>query len=662
MRKFLEVVAVSVLLLLLVVNTAYGQSTAVSKGIQWISTQQSPEGYWGNPTTAPERDTGDIVEAINELDRTDLSTEVISGLERAAGWFKTRDVDNFDFLSRKARTLKIVGEDVSQYVEQLVNAQNYDGGWGLAKDFESSIPDTVQALKLIMTQQRQYETVVGKGVEYLLSQQNTEGSFSFNKGLEGDLEISSEIISLLSSLEDKNTVVKTGIENAKKWLMTQRQSDGGFGQASSEAKSTACAYYALIQSGASPVELSSTLQYLSDNQMENGSWDNDLITTALAVRAYKDAKANLVINKEDITFSNQNPIEGSGVTVTAKVKNFGAIKAENFSIEFYDGNPVSGGLLIGQKYVISSLLPGEETEVKNQWNVLTPGKKAVYIKVDSGSAVKESNEFDNIAYNTLNVLPLPDFKIEADDLSFSPRVPGNGEKVSITAFITNWSEGQALRAKVTFYSGDPDKGGVLIGEAAMPDIIEAWGTTKVSIQYAFNVGTHKVYAVVDPENEVAETDESNNKSWFEVQVPPKKDLEITNTDIIYSPLQPTQGETVKIAAVVKNSNIDTAKDVAVRFYDGDPKNNGVLIGEDLISQIDGGLTGQAQMNWDTQNKIGIHYIYVVVDEANIIVETNEGNNRAIVTIPVNYSSSSLNGIDLEINSQEIVLSPQTLLF
>ncbi len=660
MGRLVKKIVLPVIMVLFLISqcTVYAQNEMTNRSFNWIISEQSQDGYWGNPDLTPERDTSEVMDALAGQDILHLNPQMQEALEKAANWLGMREAGSYDYLSRKATALEVSGEDVAAYKDRLAAAQNNDGGWGFDEGFQSTVPDTVEVLKLFMNQQDKYEKVVEKGIGFLLSRQNGDGSFSFSRGTEGDIETTSDILLIFSVLQTKDESVKNGIQSMQGWLLNYRNSDGSFGIEGGNAKSTALAYSALIQSGFSPVELSPSLACLANSQMENGSWDNNILTTALAVKAFRNAEANLVIAQEDIILPDGQIVDGSTMTVRARVKNYGGMEAGSFSVGFFEGNPDTGGALIGQKQIIDTLLPGEEREVQTQWTVSTPGTKAVYVRVDAEDYIKESRENDNTAFKTIDVLPKPDFRIESGDISFNPQVPGSGDEVTITAFVTNWSDGKADGMKTKFYMNAPDQSGILIGEASMTETVEGWETVRIDVRHIFDVGTHKIYVVIDPDNEVCEMDEGNNTEWIEIQVPAKKDLEITSADITFSPVQPVRNEIVKIAAIVKNRDINASQNVNVSFYDGDPKDGGVLIGEDTIQQIEGGLTGKAEVYWHTLNQVGTHYIYVIVDEDNLIEETNKGNNGGVITIPVYYSGGIINGIDLEISGQDIVASPQ----
>ena len=113
-----------------------------------------------------------------------------------------------------------------------------------------------------------------------------------------------------------------------------------------------------------------------------------------------------------------------------------------------------------------------------------------------------------------------------------------------------------------------------------------------------------------------------------------KDLSITSAGIALDVQSPTEGTNVNISATVWNLESGNAGNVCVRFHDGDPTSKSAQIGTDQsISLIEGGQSGVAQVTWvpDTQ---GSHDIFVSVDPADAILETDETNNLAAKTVTV----------------------------
>ena len=104
------------------------------------------------------------------------------------------------------------------------------------------------------------------------------------------------------------------------------------------------------------------------------------------------------------------------------------------------------------------------------------------------------------------------------------------------------------------------------------------------------------------------------------------DVEITDDAILFSTIQPVEGQEITIFANISNNANRTENAVLVRFYLGNPDVGGVQIGSDRTVRL-------APFSWNTTTvtwivQIGTHDIYVIVDEENGIVESDELNNKA----------------------------------
>lgn len=128
------------------------------------------------------------------------------------------------------------------------------------------------------------------------------------------------------------------------------------------------------------------------------------------------------------------------------------------------------------------------------------------------------------------------------------------------------------------------------------------------------------------------------------------DLAIGHNDIRFVPDPPNYGMPL-IKAMVKN--VGQAEiiplETEVAFYDGNPDSAGTLIGLDVIPTPLPGDSSEASVTWNTtDDDVGTHDIYVVVDPNDLIDEAFEGNNRRSVRVwlhnyqegfPVNLSDN-----------------------
>ncbi len=115
------------------------------------------------------------------------------------------------------------------------------------------------------------------------------------------------------------------------------------------------------------------------------------------------------------------------------------------------------------------------------------------------------------------------------------------------------------------------------------------------------------------------------------------DLSISSGDIQFLPEAETRitGELVTIQATVRNLGHETAEQVRVQFYDGDP-GAGIAISEAyIVSAIAPGESEKVHFDWTVPEYAAYHNIYVQVDKWDQIRESNESNNTAFKSLIAN---------------------------
>jgi CARDB protein len=134
---------------------------------------------------------------------------------------------------------------------------------------------------------------------------------------------------------------------------------------------------------------------------------------------------------------------------------------------------------------------------------------------------------------------------------------------------------------------------------------------------------------------------------------------LEDTNILLSEDRPCIGDEVALTALVVNSGHTEARNVTVRFYDGDPALGGEQIGGDqVIPVIEPGATGKAEVLWEAvqrqvdavegvsiafQKKISGYThntLFVRVDPEGRIAEKDENNNLTSRQVTV-YNQANL---------------------
>ena len=247
-----------------------------------------------------------------------------------------------------------------------------------------------------------------------------------------------------------------------------------------------------------------------------------------------------------------------------------------------------------------------------------------------------------------------DLYVNPEDITFSHEAPVDGDSLIVTALIHNPTTIDVDNVVVGFYDGNPSAGGMELGRVELP-YVPAEGEKAFPIQVVLSEGFHEIYVVIDPDNVLRETNKGNNIASRTVTVAPRlvdQDLSISASDIGINPMAPWEGAEVSLSAIVHSSGTRDMQNVPVAFYDGDPGQGGVLIGQTIIPVLLASGEAQTQVQWNTLGRSGLHYIHVLVDPLNLIREVNESNNSALVAVDVIFPTKP----DLAITSSDIVLS------
>lgn len=135
---------------------------------------------------------------------------------------------------------------------------------------------------------------------------------------------------------------------------------------------------------------------------------NDCGELACNVIAEVSIAPNIDLNTtdEDVTVSNSEPTAGDEVTLFASVNNTtGSRTALNVPVRFYDGDPASGGVVIGNDQTIASLDGGESGTVEVQYTVPDQNEHDIYAVIDPDGQIAECFENNNSGMITIIGIP-----------------------------------------------------------------------------------------------------------------------------------------------------------------------------------------------------------------------------------------------------------------
>ncbi|MEE9150439.1 MAG: CARDB domain-containing protein, partial [Thermoplasmata archaeon] len=114
---------------------------------------------------------------------------------------------------------------------------------------------------------------------------------------------------------------------------------------------------------------------------------------------------DISVNDLDILFDPPSPYEGEEVNISVSVHNLGQTDAFPVMVEFFDGDPDSGGVQIGAELQVPHVLvQGESAIVNVTWDTTgKAGSHDIYVVVDGRNVITETNEGNNRAFKSLMV-------------------------------------------------------------------------------------------------------------------------------------------------------------------------------------------------------------------------------------------------------------------
>jgi subtilase family serine protease len=324
---------------------------------------------------------------------------------------------------------------------------------------------------------------------------------------------------------------------------------------------------------------------------------------------------------------------GTGLDLTVRVGNGGAIAAPSgVAVNFYNGDPAAGGVLIGTALTTRSLVPGDYQDITFHWNGAT-GSPNIYAVVNPDGTLSECDTTDNRVSLAVTITPqLADLYITTDDIQLPTGPLYEGSQIPVSVTVHNGGTASIQSVPVRLTLGDPAQGGIEIGMGTISEI-NVGGTATLSFLWDSlgAVGINYLYAQADPNNVISESTKDNNLALkgVDLLIPDRPDLVIESSGISFSNASPPEGEVVTVTAQIRNRGTAVGN-VPAQLYLGDPSAGGTALGsiQTIFPVIPHGGTAQVQWNFETVGRAGANELSVWIDPMNSVTELFEDNNQA----------------------------------
>lgn len=248
------ITALSVLALIAVDQTDHSDPEIpqfIERGMDWLTKTKNPDGGYREAINLNVWDTALSIIALTEIE--ELPSDKSDLIHTAAQW--------------------------------LVDHQNEDGGWAFSGMKDSTLPSDADdtalgTLSLIRSKlsSKEVQISIDNGIRWLIENQGAEGSWSTYQPGEGDVgcvSITSHAIEALLAYGNKIESINRGIG----WLQGAIHRDGYWDDLwlAKRTYGTACAITAFVKAGFDDVpEISQGVGWLERNQNQDGGWGEDM--------------------------------------------------------------------------------------------------------------------------------------------------------------------------------------------------------------------------------------------------------------------------------------------------------------------------------------------------------------------------------------------------
>ena len=251
---------------------AYAES-----GINWLANQAHTGGIsTADDVATPFQATAETLRTIHVFGEDTTFSSVV---DLGHHTLKTENYRNTENVSRHLIATAEKGDDVLALVKELLAFQNFDGGFGEIAGFDSTVLNTAFALEALAIAEFSGGDQIEQALAFLTSQQNPDGSFILNSANENSIYVTALAATALQQFLFRYQVVNF-IEKANQYLLDQISQT----QITTDWE-LALSLLSVASAIADTSRYKSAAQTLLSHQNPNGSWDNDVYITALALRA-----------------------------------------------------------------------------------------------------------------------------------------------------------------------------------------------------------------------------------------------------------------------------------------------------------------------------------------------------------------------------------------
>jgi len=217
--------------------SVFGQSSSLTQGLNYLNTAQNSDGSIGNITSTTDitRTTIAVVGTLQALSQTNTTL-----YSNAVSWLQSQSISTTDYLSERMFTLLTGGSDERLLVSYI---DPTSGVWGGYAGYNINNLDTTLALNALNAVNYSNQATISNALLYLVTNQNSDGGWGFYVGDDSNVYMTALVLQVFDGLKATYNLT-VPISNAAQYLLSHQNSDGGFGSSTSTVYETALSFLA----------------------------------------------------------------------------------------------------------------------------------------------------------------------------------------------------------------------------------------------------------------------------------------------------------------------------------------------------------------------------------------------------------------------------------
>jgi Carboxypeptidase regulatory-like domain/Prenyltransferase and squalene oxidase repeat len=241
------------------------------RGIAWLSAQVQSDGSLANEGAS-------IATPLQAREESALTLRALATVPGAlAAAVAGNSEGNTEYAARRILLAVAAGQSAGVDEEMLLAAQNPDGGWGFAFDYQSDALDTEVALQALAATNGGV-SAAASGLAFLSNARLADGGWGV--AVQSNVYFTANALLAANAWSSQGTASSSIASAATNWLLTTRNATEAYGDSFEDS----VALLALSRQPGQSSALQPLMTALTSRQLVDGSWGDDPYLTALALR------------------------------------------------------------------------------------------------------------------------------------------------------------------------------------------------------------------------------------------------------------------------------------------------------------------------------------------------------------------------------------------